>query len=143
MSTLISQPILSRSEGLSGLINAQRAAGWPEAPPHPWPADSGRLRGCKKTVLCRILCCASSRGSDVRLMALRAFHFSILQWGLSGSSWRLRKDSEFVPLGTEEAPVLLLCIRNVTLPNYKLGSEAPMLLRGKLRGEGLEGRGGG
>ena len=45
----------------------------------------------------------------------------------------LRKDSEFLPSGTEEAPILLLCIRNSTLPNYKLGSKTPVLLRRKLR----------
>ena len=86
VSPLVAQPILSWTEGLSGLINAQWAAGWPEAPPHPRPADSGRLRSCKKTVLCRILYCSSSQGSDVRLVALRAFHFSMLGWGLLGSS---------------------------------------------------------
>ena len=45
----------------------------------------------------------------------------------------MRKDSKFVLPGTAEDPVLLLCTRNLTLPNYKLGNETPMLLIGKLR----------
>lgn len=49
--------------------------------------------------------------------------------GFLGFQLKVEKGFEFVPSGTEEAPILLLCIRNSTLPNYKLGSKTPVLLR--------------
>lgn len=108
------------------------------------PADPGRLSSCSKTVTCRILCCASSLGSDFRLMAFKVFTSPSWAWRLFGSSWRLRKDSEFMPPRTERAAVLLLRIRSLTLLNCKLGNKTPMLLRGKLKlkagMEGLVGR---
>lgn len=109
VSPLAFSPSFPWTEGLSGLINAQWAAGWPEAP-HPRPADSGRLRSCRKTVLCRILYCPSSQGSDVRLVALRAFHFSMLGWDFGFQP----KVPSLCHQEQRRFLTLLLCIRNST-----------------------------
>lgn len=81
--------------------------------------------------------------SGLQLIPFGVFTSPSWMWGPLGSSWMLRKDSEFVPLRRERALVLLLRILSLTLPDYKMGSQTPMLLGMRLRPTGRDGGHGG